>query len=234
MGLTTCMIVLNEEETLRISLRSALSVSDEVVIGVDNRTVDGTLNVIKELNKVFPDRIKCFNHDFGGHFGKARQTALELASNDWVLWLDADECLGDDSKGHLEQAMSGSKDAVHVQYVHFVHDFAHIDNSEPVHFGLFRLFKKNDRVRLDLRENHCIPSEEMFDNIGINLDIKIFHLGYLRGMFKVRERYLRNVSRSTIHNPVQVDAWKYWHYFNYPTREYVGEIPLIIKEEFRI
>ena len=225
------MVVYNEEETIRISLRSALTVADEVIIALDDRTNDKTEQLINELND---GRVRIIKHQFYDHFGNQRQLANDNATGDWVLFLDADECLGDNAPEIIREIIEKEDvDCYHFEYIHFIHDFAHIDNSEPVHIGLSRLYKKYDGIKYT-RQTHALPEYE-FKNINFLAGIGIFHLGYLRGIFKIRERYLRNVAISTIHPRFYIENWKYWHYLNYPTKPFgVQFIPKIIKEEFKI
>jgi len=78
------IIVKNGEATLSETLCS-LECFKEVVL-YDNGSTDDTLNIAERFSNVVVHQ-----GVFKG-FGKTKQVAVQLASNDWVLSLDADEC----------------------------------------------------------------------------------------------------------------------------------------------
>ena len=84
MTVSLAMIVRNEEETLPRLLASVEGAFDEVVI-VDTGSTDGTRRIARRhADRV--DRIP-----WPEHFAQARQAAFDLATADWVCWLDADD-----------------------------------------------------------------------------------------------------------------------------------------------
>jgi (heptosyl)LPS beta-1,4-glucosyltransferase len=82
------MIVKNEESIIRRCLKAA-AWADEIVV-LDTGSSDNTPQICKELGA------KVFYLDKWEGFGKARQKACALASNDWILSLDADEVVSDE------------------------------------------------------------------------------------------------------------------------------------------
>lgn len=93
--LTLCMIVKNEENTLKESLSAAASFVDEIII-IDTGSIDNTKNIALE----FTDKI--YDFKWCSDFSKARNYSIEKASNDWILVLDADEFIVDFSKSSIE------------------------------------------------------------------------------------------------------------------------------------
>ena len=84
MTVSLAMIVRNEEATLPRLLASVDGAFDEVVI-VDTGSTDATRRIARrQASRVaripWPD-----------HFAQARQSAFDLATGDWVCWLDADD-----------------------------------------------------------------------------------------------------------------------------------------------
>ena len=94
--LTLCMIVKNEENTLKESLSSASSFVDEIII-VDTGSTDNTKDIALE----FTDKI--YNFKWCSDFSKARNYSIEKASNDWILVLDADEFIVHFSRSSVEK-----------------------------------------------------------------------------------------------------------------------------------
>ncbi|MBK7212407.1 MAG: glycosyltransferase family 2 protein [Bacteroidales bacterium] len=81
--LSVTIIALNEEERIRVALES-VRWADEIIV-VDSGSTDNTLGICKE----YPN-CKTFVQPFLG-YGMQKRLAVEKASNDWILSLDADE-----------------------------------------------------------------------------------------------------------------------------------------------
>lgn len=86
MGISLCMIVKDEEESLESCLKSVSAYVDEIVI-VDTGSKDGT----KEIARKFTDRI--YDFEWCEDFSKARNFSVDKASNDWILVMDGDETI---------------------------------------------------------------------------------------------------------------------------------------------
>jgi glycosyltransferase involved in cell wall biosynthesis len=83
MGISVCIITKNEEKKLPDCLNS-LKWADEIIV-VDDFSTDNTAEVCAG----YPN-VRFFSHSFEG-FGHQKHYAVSLASNDWVLNIDADE-----------------------------------------------------------------------------------------------------------------------------------------------
>lgn len=77
------MITLNEEEDLRRCLASCRPVVDEMIV-VDSGSSDNTKLVAQDYGASF------FYHPWSGYVNQ-KNYAIQLATNDWILSLDADE-----------------------------------------------------------------------------------------------------------------------------------------------
>lgn len=82
MSITACVITLNEEHNIEACL-SGLAFADEIVL-VDSLSTDATV----ELARKFTDKIVL--REFKG-FSEQKTAALEMATGDWVFFVDADE-----------------------------------------------------------------------------------------------------------------------------------------------
>ncbi len=80
--LSVIVIAKNEEKNLRRCLES-VRFADEIIVN-DSGSTDGTLEIAREFG------CKAIATTFAG-FGIAKQTALDQASGEWVLSIDADE-----------------------------------------------------------------------------------------------------------------------------------------------
>ncbi len=240
MKLSLCMLIKNEEEIIDLPLKSVLGIVDEVVIVHDGLVKDDTEKIVKCFCKKNDIQLKFIvDNKHNGHFGQQRQMILDNATHDWILWLDADECIDEQLKSTIKKIISDDTiniDAFHLEYQHFINDFSNIDNSIELHIGLFRLYRNNGKVDLKYMKNHALPRSSDFQNIQALHSGYIWHLGYLRGAMKNFERYLRNIKCSEIHSPYQMCKWRDRHLLGYfPTRKInINQIPQIIKDRFHL
>lgn len=80
----------NAEKTIKTCLQS-LVWADEVVI-LDSHSTDETMVLIDEFKQTFPDKVRVEQLSFQG-YAKQKQSVIDMATHDWVLLLDDDECL---------------------------------------------------------------------------------------------------------------------------------------------
>jgi glycosyltransferase involved in cell wall biosynthesis len=85
--LSVCVITLNEADRIERCLRSVHDLADEIIL-LDSGSQDKTV----ELARQFTDKV--WVTDWPG-FGAQKQRALDKATMEWVLILDADEHLDD-------------------------------------------------------------------------------------------------------------------------------------------
>lgn len=98
-NISVVLAVLNEEKNLKACLESVKDLAWEIVI-VDGGSTDKTLDIAKE----FKARIIQTNNPQVFHINKNK--AIDAASGDWVLQLDADEILTQELKKEIKQRTS--------------------------------------------------------------------------------------------------------------------------------
>jgi glycosyltransferase involved in cell wall biosynthesis len=98
------MIVKDEEKNIRQCLESVRNVVNEIII-VDTGSTDKTTDICEEFHA------KVYSFDWTEDFSAARNFSIEKAASDWILWLDADECL-DISDLERFHSFIGQSDAV--------------------------------------------------------------------------------------------------------------------------
>ncbi len=91
------IISLNEEANIERCIRSAPWVNDVVVL--DSGSSDRTQEIARSLGA------RVFAEPFRG-FRDQKQRATDLANNNWILSLDADEALSDSASRELEQLVA--------------------------------------------------------------------------------------------------------------------------------
>ena len=172
--LSLCLIVKNEEEYLPRCLESVNGIADEIII-VDTGSRDATI----EIAKRFGARI--IHHKWQDDFAEARNVSLEAASCEWVLVLDADEELPQETRARIKSFINISDvqaDGVEILVRSELpaEDAAHYDESKIV-----RLFRR----RIEYR--YVMPIHEQIrgaiENAGgkiVASDLVIMHHGYAR------------------------------------------------------
>lgn len=90
--ISVCLIVRDEESTLRACLASLRPWVDEIVV-VDTGSVDGTPAIAREFADKFEVFLDCNNAESGliDDFSLARNRSFALATHDVVMWIDGDD-----------------------------------------------------------------------------------------------------------------------------------------------
>ncbi len=97
--LSVCLIVKNEGLNLERCIKSFQKIADETVV-IDTGSTDQTTVIAKRLGA------KLGHFDWADDFAAARNAALDLASCEWVLSIDADERLLDVSHQAMKVSMA--------------------------------------------------------------------------------------------------------------------------------
>lgn len=90
-NISLLLIVKNEEENLKNNFKW-LDMCPRIneIVAVENDSTDNTVEVLKNLKNKYR-HIKICSKDIREGFSVKRTFGLQQTSNDWVLWLDADE-----------------------------------------------------------------------------------------------------------------------------------------------
>lgn len=106
--ITACFIALNEEGDLPGAMES-IDFAAEVVVVVDSRTTDRTREVACALH--LPERpVRVFEREWSGQVDQ-KNFALQQATSDWILCLDADERVSRELRGELVELFAGTPPA---------------------------------------------------------------------------------------------------------------------------
>lgn len=98
--ISVVIITLNEERNIERCLKSVLKVADEIVV-VDSFSTDNTPMICKKYEVNFQQT------EWKG-YSETKNYANSLATNDWILSLDADEALSDElSESIIDYKING-------------------------------------------------------------------------------------------------------------------------------
>ncbi|MDN5316594.1 MAG: hypothetical protein PWR08_718 [Thermoanaerobacterium sp.] len=197
--LTLCLITKDEEKNIARCINSVKDIVDEIVV-VDTGSKDKTVEVAKS----FGEKVKVINAKWEDDFSKARNIAIENATSDWILFLDADEEIKKEDVGKIRPLLSD--DTVEAYILKFI-NYAGTNSSNgltEIHYNL-RLFRNNGKLK------YIYPVHENLRNIEENrvpvfrnADVTILHYGYLsetRIEKNKTERYIKLISRYLEEHP---------------------------------
>lgn len=100
--LSVVLITLNEELNIVPCLESVLDIASEIIV-IDSGSEDRTAELAKSLGA------KVIDHPWEGSFTAQKNFALSRATKDWILCLDADECLSDELRSEISDLISEPK-----------------------------------------------------------------------------------------------------------------------------
>ncbi|TNJ66207.1 glycosyltransferase family 2 protein [Paenibacillus hemerocallicola] len=172
--ISLCMIVKNEEDTLPRCLSSVAGIADEIII-VDTGSTDRTESEAKK----FTDLV--YRFEWIDDFAAARNYAFSLATQAYILWLDADDVLKPDDRLkflELKKRLDPSVDAVSME-----------------------LILSEDRygnVSARLRRNRLVKRERQFRWIGAVHEYLEVYGNILNGDIAVTHRSVRHDSDRNI------------------------------------
>lgn len=97
-NISTIILTFNEEKNIEACLES-VKWADEVIV-IDSESTDNTIEIVKK----FTDKI--YVYKFKDDFAEQRNFALNKTTNDWVLFLDADETLPSGTEKNIQKIIS--------------------------------------------------------------------------------------------------------------------------------
>jgi len=161
--ISLCLIVKNEEETLARCLESVKNAMDEIII-VDTGSTDTTKKIALQYTR------KVYDFSWIDDFGAARNFAFSHATQDYIMWLDADDVL-------LEKDLQ--------MLLLLKQDFDSTIDSVTMNYNLAS--DENGNIVSSLRRNRLVKRTRQFQWVGavheylaisgkiINSDITVTH-----------------------------------------------------------
>ncbi len=206
-GLSVSMIVKNEENMLPGCLESVKDIADEIII-VDTGSKDKT----KEIALSYGANV--YNFQWIDDFSAARNESLKHCSGKWILYLDADERLDENSKYELLRVIQ-TTDANIGGFICLIYSsHAKLDGSSELHRGGYpRLFKNLGYPSIHFKgrvHEQITPSIIALDKVFVMTDIKIEHLGYNQPREIMEAKIKRNYKMLLAHikeEPTYGYAW---------------------------
>lgn len=186
---SACLIVRDEEQRLPRCLSSIRPYCDEIVV-VDTGSTDATLAVARACGA----QVYC--HEWNGDFAAARNAALDLATGDWVLVIDADETLSVPEGSPVRDPGRFRQWLACVPFDAFmvpIHNLTDSGETYIIHYE--RLFRRHPAIRFEGRIHEQVAPS--LARLGARLALapfEIHHDGYLSQVRRDRNKGQRNVA----------------------------------------
>ncbi|EHQ87537.1 glycosyltransferase [Desulfosporosinus youngiae] len=186
------MIVKNESFHLVSCLESVKNDVDEIVI-VDTGSTDDTVNIAQRYTS------KVYSFPWHNDFSAARNFAIEQASGDWILALDADEEVEYQDQNNLHTLLQREQDkeAFLLPLLNPVSDSTEEYNT----FYVLRLFRNNESYRYvgKIHEQVSLPNQQ---NVGLATSPILKHKSLpLKVRHQKRNRNLALLKKAAYEDP---------------------------------
>ncbi|QUI22390.1 glycosyltransferase [Vallitalea pronyensis] len=178
--LSICIIVKDDYHLLMKSILSANEIADEIIV-LDTKSQDKSDVLANQYGAIV------HTYDWSNDYAEAKNNALKHATGDWVLFIDSDEILTQQSQKKLMALLEHPQaDAYYLNIITFLDQQMTYNNSLSLY--RCRLFKnKTYRFRGCINESIV---ESIYESGGL-IDyarIEILHVHYLRNMDQLHEK----------------------------------------------
>jgi glycosyltransferase involved in cell wall biosynthesis len=212
--ISALLITFNEEDNIEEVLAN-LDFVDEIIV-IDSFSTDKTMEIVQRYKGV-----KCLQREFKNYTDQ-KQFALDKASYDWILFLDADERIPDDLRKEIIQLVKGKKETASAYY--FLRIFMFQD--KVLRFSgwqtdkNYRLFKKS---KVGFAKDRIVHETLIVDGPSKTLKNKLIHYSYSDyysykskmmnyGKMKAREEF-RKGKRIKWHHFLWRPAYKFINHY---------------------
>lgn len=183
--ITLCMIVKNEEAFLEKCLSSVQNLADEMII-MDTGSTDDSMDIARKYHA------KVYDYEWDDHFANARNEGIAKAAKDWILWIDADECLDIQDPQAFKKALSHIEaNILSLPITNFTSDRTDSeDYTSYIHYQP-RLFRNHQGIQFINRIHETLDAEPEKMTTDI-LDLPILHYGYIHEITEKKNKSARN------------------------------------------
>lgn len=187
--ISLCMIVKNEEKNLSRCLKSISGIVDEIIV-VDTGSTDSTCYIARQYGAIL--------HHFlwNDNFSDARNSSLDHAQGDWILFLDADEELSPTSRDVLSHMIE--REDVEGYFVKIINYLGKEGWTETVPDLVFRFFRNRKEYRFRGAIHEQIADVILESNSQARYQVAeeftIFHHGYLDEVIQEKDKKFRNLT----------------------------------------
>ncbi len=203
--LSVCIIAKNEENNLLRCLESIKGIADEVIL-VDTGSVDKTISIAERYNA------KVVELPWEKNFSTARNKALDMATKDWILFIDCDEALDSSQIYDIKRNLKDSKKLGFRLRLTNV-----IDNKLYKGNHTLRIIKNNSGFYYSGKINEKLMNsmyEDFYNNRILNLEYFLYNYGFDYSRKSLIERCNRNIDIYLSFHKEEIDFLYYYYIGN--------------------
>jgi len=187
MKISSCIITKNEDENIGRCLESVKNISDEIIV-VDTGSTDNTVEIAKSSGA------EVYFYEWDKNFSNAKNHALDKATGDWIIFLDADEYFEINTQKVIKDALKSVHNSKSIKGV--LCKMIHTDgyNGRVLYeTPNLRIFRGNCGIRFEgaIHEEPRINHRPFKLTELHNSNLLIYHTGYALAL--VTEKNRRNL-----------------------------------------
>ncbi|MBF2575333.1 glycosyltransferase family 2 protein [Listeria welshimeri] len=185
--ISICIMVKNEERCIKRCLDSIEILADEIII-IDTGSSDNTINIIKEYSN---SKIKIYQKEWKNDFSGIRNYAIKKASSEWIMFIDADECLDEASISNLSLTLN-------VFNTHKLRDSIVLcpvinEADNTLHYRTGKFFRKDSGIKFFGTCHEEARIKDIPDStLLIPIKVDYLHDGYLAKIQNNKKKKKRN------------------------------------------
>jgi tetratricopeptide (TPR) repeat protein len=185
-SLALCVIARDEERFIAKCLDSARPFVDEIVL-LDTGSTDAT----REIARAHGARVEEFA--WCDDFAAARNAAIEAATADWILMLDADEQL-EPTSGPLLRKLATELPAGMIAFAISIEN-RRLTDEESIFHAVNRFFPRSPDVRYQgsIHEDLCYLPDPAGSTAYMAPSIRVIHYGYDPAVYAAKAKDERNM-----------------------------------------
>ncbi len=219
--ISVCIIAKNEENYIESCIKSVLPIAYEIIV-LDTGSTDSTLDICngfvgtEQCSVPTKPTIKIFETTWDDDFSKARNECISHATGEWILSIDADEVLTEDTQKQLLPFLK-EQNPTNIPVIYNFLILSPKEEKDRIYTTFFRnaLFKNGCGIHF-VRPLHEQLTSFKNDIKTINCSFfKIYHYGDLRPkeeLDKKLENYIISLKKIISENPDKTDNY-YYYYF---------------------
>ncbi|EMA6341843.1 glycosyltransferase [Bacillus cytotoxicus] len=203
--ISACLIVKNEEDMLRKCLESLQGGVDEIVV-VDTGSTDTTKEIAKEFTN------KVYDFEWTNDFAEARNFAASKASGEWILAIDADECVDPENLAAAIEEIKSHDNKFDVYAVE-INSFSDEYGESLSTNHMERIYKNNGEFYFSgAIHEQIVKKGERRQELAFST-LKLYHYGYLLNVVKKKNKRKRNMD--ILKKELKSNSSDGFTYFNY-------------------
>lgn len=179
--ISACVIVKNEEKNMPRWLECMKNVADEMIV-VDTGSTDNTVAIAKEAGA------NLYHFKWINDFAAAKNYAIEQATGDWILFLDADETFTPEAQKILRQEMERfNRDKSVACLLNRVIDIDVDNNNRIFNNSLIpRIFRRSPNIRYTGAVHEQVENRKGDKKAVFASNLEILHTGYSSSICRLK------------------------------------------------